>query len=241
MSVDLHKYAYAAKGASVVLYRNRELRRHQFFVTTDWAGGIYASPAMLGTRPGGSIAAAWAIINHLGEEGYLELNKQVMDTVQYMRQGIEAIPELKILGDPHMSVMAMASDELDIYSIGDEMSIRGWHMDRQQDPASLHLTISFGHTISKDEFIKDLQASVAQVKKLSLRKVMTKTQLGVVRGLFKALPNPVVSALTKVSSKFGSAGVPKRSAAMYGMMGALPEQGDLKELVIDTLDKMFKV
>src|SRR5690606_34904254 len=70
ISIDLHKYAYAAKGASVILYKNNKLRRYQFFVTTDWPGGIYASPSLLGTRPGGAIAAAWAILHYFGRDGY---------------------------------------------------------------------------------------------------------------------------------------------------------------------------
>ncbi len=145
LSADLHKYGYAAKGASVILYRDRALRRQQFFVHTDWSGGIYASPTMTGTRPGGAIAAAWAIMNYLGNDGYLKITEMVMQTTDKLRQGIEAIPGLKILSDPEMSVFAIASDQYNIYEIGDEMEARGWHLDRQQFPPSLHITVNYAH------------------------------------------------------------------------------------------------
>ena len=115
MSADLHKYGYAAKGASVVLYRDSILRRHQFFAYTDWPGGVYASATLAGTRPGGPIAAAWAVLHYLGEEGYLALAERVMNTALKLRVGIAALPGLKILGDPLMSIMAIGSDRLNVY------------------------------------------------------------------------------------------------------------------------------
>jgi glutamate/tyrosine decarboxylase-like PLP-dependent enzyme len=156
ISVDLHKYAYAAKGASVILYRDAALRRHQFFVYTDWSGGIYPSPTMTGTRPGGPIAAAWAIMNHLGEEGYLSITDTVMKTVSKLREGVDAIPGIEILGNPAMSILALGSDRLNIYEVGDELTLRGWHMDRQQFPPSLHLTVTHAHTRVADQFLADL-------------------------------------------------------------------------------------
>ena len=110
MSADLHKYGWAAKGASVVLYRTRELRRHQFVVYTDWPGGLYGSPSAPGTRPGGPIAAAWAVMNYLGEEGYLRLAKKTLDTTDAVLAAIRATPEIRLLGEPAMSVFAFGSD-----------------------------------------------------------------------------------------------------------------------------------
>lgn len=239
MSVDLHKYAYAAKGASVVLYRDRELRRHQYFVTTEWPGGMYGSPTMTGTRAGGSIAAAWAVLNFLGEDGYVKYAREVMQAVEVLKRGIADIPGLFIPGEPVMSVMSIASDDeaLDIYQVGDEMSVRGWHLDRQQFPASLHLTVSHAHTFSKDQFLSDLRDAVATCRKRGPdRKASAMTAM--VGGIASILPEKVFSKLMAAYSKFQGAGVPKRSAAMYGMMGSLPNRGDLSELVMDFLDKL---
>ena len=100
ISADIHKYGFAAKGASVVLYRTKELHKYQFFIYTEWPGGIYASPSMAGTRPGGAIAAAWAAMKSLGEDGYLKLAQQIMETTKELISGIKSIPELSILGNP---------------------------------------------------------------------------------------------------------------------------------------------
>ncbi|MHB8919036.1 MAG: pyridoxal phosphate-dependent decarboxylase family protein, partial [Desulfocucumaceae bacterium] len=157
MSADVHKYGFAAKGASTVLYRDKDMRRHQFFVYTDWSGGIYASPTMTGTRPGGAIAAAWAIMNHLGEEGYLRLASVIMKTAKKLMEGVNSIPGLYLLGQPDMSVFAFSSDTIDIYALGDAMDARGWHLDRQQKPPCLHLMVTPAHEKAADQFLSDLR------------------------------------------------------------------------------------
>ncbi|MFC2030610.1 pyridoxal phosphate-dependent decarboxylase family protein [Chloroflexota bacterium] len=244
ISADLHKYAYAAKGASVILYRNQALRRHQFFVYTDWSGGIYPSPTMAGTRPGGAIAAAWAVMNHLGEEGYLAITETVMKATTTLRQGIACIDELKVLGDPTMSILAIASDDLNVYEVGDELTLRGWHFDRQQYPPSLHLTVTHAHAQVACQFLEDLAQAVAQVKRFSLQKVSNSLKVRLVRTAAALLPASVMSSLAARSSKvtgLKGATVPKRSAAMYGMMASLPDRGDVDELVLGLLDQLTRV
>ncbi|NIV35324.1 MAG: aminotransferase class V-fold PLP-dependent enzyme [Anaerolineae bacterium] len=241
ISVDLHKYAYAAKGASVILYKDKALRRHQFFVSTDWSGGIYASPTMTGTRPGGAIAAAWAVMNHLGEAGYLGIADTVMQTVTKLREGIEAIDGVDVLGDPAMSVLAIGSEQLNIYEIGDELTLAGWHMDRQQRPPSLHLTVTHAHAQVADQFLRDLARAVAQARRLSAAKLSNAAKVGLVRTAAKLLPAKWMSALTSRSSSvtgLDGADIPTRSAAMYGMMASLPNKGDLDELVLGVLDSL---
>lgn len=238
ISVDLHKYGYAAKGASVILYRNAELRRHQLYATTDWPGGIYASPTMTGTRPGGAIAAAWAVLNFLGEEGYLRLARTVMQTTARLRDGVNAMAGLQILGRPEMSVLAIASDQDNVYEIGDEMNVRGWQMDRQQFPPSLHLTVNYAHRDVADRFLLDLAQSVLATRQPSLRRSSNEFAVKATRAATKILPGRLISSVTgRASALFGgNEGLPQRSAAMYGMMGALPNRGDLHELVLDLLE-----
>ncbi len=240
LSVDLHKYGYAAKGASVILYRTRELRRAMMYVTTEWAGGIYASPTMLGTRPGGAIAAAWAVLNYLGVEGYEKISDVVMKTVGAIRAGVEQIGDVKILGAPAMSVMALASDTLDIYQVGDELSARGWHLDRQQFPPSLHLTVNYAHAQSVDLFLRDLEESVRAAKKMNVGKVMERALVQAAQGAARVLPAAWLTKLMRrASSLMGStaSGTHGRSAAMYGMMGTLPNRGDLHEVVLDLVEQ----
>src|SRR5690606_4938563 len=101
ISADIHKYGYAAKGASVLLYRNMDYMKHQFYVHTDWkGGGIYASPSFPGTRPGGPIAAAWAAMKKMGENGYMDLTKKLLGIRDYLLAEIEKIPELEVLIHP---------------------------------------------------------------------------------------------------------------------------------------------
>ncbi len=243
ISADLHKFGYSAKGASVLLYKTRALRRHQFFVQTDWAGGIYPSPTLLGTRPGGAIAAAWAVINFLGEEGYLSIADTVMQTATKFKDGINAIDGLKVLGDPVISVMAIGSDRLNVYEVGDELSARGWYLDRQQFPSSLHVTVNCAHATSADRFLDDLKQSVAKSRRWSWNKFLNSLQVGLVEAATRFLPEKTMSDLAmRVSALLGKGGgLPKRSAAMYGMMASLPNRGDVNEIVMDLLDGLTRV
>jgi sphinganine-1-phosphate aldolase len=244
MSCDLHRYGYAAKGASVILYRNSALRRHMFFSYVNWAGGNYVSPTVTGTRPGGPIAAAWAIMNFLGEEGYLKLASVVMQTVRKIREGIATLPEVRRLGNPDMSVLSIGSDKFDVSQIGDELTARGWHLDRQQFPPSLHLTIVPAHALVADQFLIDLKDSIEAVKKPSVRKVTNKVLVSAANRLVRLLPEEWASKLTAKSAAFLGAsgeGLPQRSAAMYGLIGTLPNRGDINELVIDLLGQLTKV
>jgi glutamate/tyrosine decarboxylase-like PLP-dependent enzyme len=237
LSADLHKYGYAAKGASLILYRAAELRRHQLTAYTNWPGGIYASPTMLGTRPGGAIAAAWAVIHYLGEDGYLRLTKTTMETAARLRAGIDAIPGLHVLSDPDMSVMAIASGTLNVYELADEMTARGWHLDRQQFPPSLHLTVHPGHAPVVDAFLADLAASAGQAGRFSLRRGSWSLLQRLLAFFLRLLPDRWVSHLTARAGRLlGGGGLPGRSAPMYGMMGELPNRGDLRELVLDLVD-----
>lgn len=241
LSADLHKYGYAAKGASLILYRDAALRRHQLFAYTDWPGGIYASPTMGGTRPGGAIAAAWAIMNYLGEEGYLKLAGEVMAATRQIQDGVAAIAGIEVLGRPVMSVMALGSSKVNIYEVGDEMGLRGWHLDRQQFPPSLHLTINPAHVRQTDAFLHDLQAAVRAARRLSPRRLAGSAAVRAANLASRALPAPLVSRLMAgASTRLGGDGLPGRSAPMYGMMGTLPNRGDLRELVLDLVEQFTR-
>ncbi len=237
ISADVHKYGYAAKGASVILYKNAELRKHQFYVYTDWSGGIYGSSTMLGTRPGGAIAAAWAAMNTIGMEGYMRLAKRTMDATDRLRAGIEATEGIHILGNPDMSILAFGSEELDIYALGDELNLLGWHFDRQQGPPSLHLTVSQVHYDIVDDFLADLAVAVEKVRKFSVHKLATKAQVTAFKGLQVLMPHGLFK---KLQEAYSGGGVSHgRSAAMYGMMGALKGSGDLKDLVKNVLHGFY--
>lgn len=166
ISADVHKYGYSAKGASVLLYRNMDFMKHQFFVSESWPGGVFASPGLLGTRPGGVYAAAWATMKAMGWSGYLEQTRLVIETTKALLDGIRSIPELEILGEPDMSVFAYKSKMLkvNIFAVGDQMEERGWHIDRLQRPDALHAMVTPLHQRIVDQYIDDLRSSVEHVK-----------------------------------------------------------------------------
>ncbi len=166
ISADTHKYGFSAKGASTVTYRSIEILKYQLYVYENWPGGIFASPALLGTRPGGAYAAAWAALQSLGENGYRKLTKTIIETAEKLKAGIEAIPELEVLGKPMGSVFAYHSKSRDvnIYAVGDQMEKRGWQIDRLQFPEALHAMVTPLHAAIVTRYLKDLRQAVRTVK-----------------------------------------------------------------------------
>ena len=239
ISADIHKYGYAAKGASAILYKNSDLRKHQFYTYTKWTGGIYASPTMTGTRAGGPIAAAYAAMKFIGNEGYLRLAKSCMETTLKLQNAIREIPELKIISTPDATLFAITSEVPDIYELGDEMGILGWQIDRQQMPPSLHFSINPAHEEVMDDCIEDLKKAVAKAKKLTFHKVGKNLQLQAVKTMQRLLPAHLFEKFQQFAAKHSEVGG-KRSAAMYGMIGELQGKGDLDEMIKEFLDKMMK-
>lgn len=159
LSMDVHKYGYATKGASVLLHRTPELRMHQLFVYEEWPGGLYGSLTTAGTRSGAPIAAAWAAIHHLGRDGYLRLASIVRDTTRRVVDGIAAIDGLRLTHEPDLSLFEFTSDGPPIGAVGDVMDERGWHLDRQQ--GGLHLMVSPYHAVVATRFLEDLADAAA--------------------------------------------------------------------------------
>lgn len=160
ISADVHKYGYATKGASVIAHRDQATLQHQIFLYDKWPGGLYGSPALAGARPGAPIAAAWAVMNYLGVDGYERLTLRLMETVKKLRAGIESLPALKIWGEPVASVLAFGSPSIDIMAVGDVMDGKGWHLDRQESPSALHMMVTPGHADVADSFLEDLAYAV---------------------------------------------------------------------------------
>jgi sphinganine-1-phosphate aldolase len=169
ISADIHKLGYAPKGVSVIVHRTKELRKYQTFVFDGWLGGFYASPNLQGTRSGLPMAAAWAVMQHLGLDGYINLTRQTLETADRMREGIAAIDGVRVLGDGRYHLVAMASDPgvqppVDVFAVGDALRLRGWFHDRQAPPDSLHSTVSNSNTGVMEAYLADLAACVDEVR-----------------------------------------------------------------------------
>lgn len=165
MSADTHKYGYAAKGTSVVLYRGQELRHFQYYTSTEWPGGLYFSPTFAGSRPGALSAACWAALTSIGAEGYLSATGKILETAAAIKKGIREIPELRVLGDP-LFVIAFASDSLDIYKVLDFMAHKKWSLNGLHKPSCVHICVTLRHAQSgvAQRFIADLREAVEHVK-----------------------------------------------------------------------------
>ena len=163
MSADLHKYGYCAKGASTVLFRTEALRKHMIFDTDCWPGGRMVTPTLAGTRPGGAIAAAWAVMNFLGVEGYRTKHRQVTDAREKIEAGVKALG-FRVLGNPQLGLMAFTHDGLDCMAVWGKLFERGWFTSLTTQPKGLHLMLSPFHLQVADTYLADLAWAVGEVK-----------------------------------------------------------------------------
>ena len=169
MSADTHKYGYATKGTSVVLYRDNALRHAQYFTYAQWTGGLYCTPTFAGSRPGALIGCAWASLVSIGQEGFQVRTKSIIDASTMIADGVSKIRGLHIMGDQPPSMMVcFGSDkeqQLNIYRIGDAMMAKGWHLSSLQNPPCIHLCVTLNVVPHAKEFLQDLRQAVEDVKK----------------------------------------------------------------------------
>lgn len=216
ISADLHKYGYTPKGASVIMYRDMSYMKHQFFISTKWPGGIYASPNIPGSRPGGVVAASWAAMKNLGRQGYIDLTKKVLEARDGLCAGIDAIDELKVVAKPESTLIAYESTDpnISIYAIADQLEKKGWYADRHQNPESIHLTVMPTHAQVYKDYIADLEEAVHIVK---ANPELAKEGDAGMYGMMAKIP---MKGLVRMS-------VQKVMEGMYGPKGEVPDLSKL--------------
>lgn len=218
ISCDLHKYGFAPKGTSTLLYRNSSLRSYQYFISPDWSGGVYATPSIAGSRPGALIASAWASLMFQGENGYISACHSIVGAAKKIESSIRENPALRddihVLGNPLVSVVAFTSNSLNIYDIADAMSGKGWHLNALQNPPAMHVCVTLPIVASVDRLIKDLIAVIEEEKE--------KERVRLVEGRGK---------------KGGAKG---DMAALYGVAGSLPDKSVVLDLARGFLDTLYK-
>lgn len=199
ISADTHKYGYAPKGSSVILYSDKEYRHYQYFVAPDWQGGIYASPSIAGSRPGGIIAACWATMMHMGENGYIDATKKIVSTARKIKTEIRKIKGVFVFGDPEVSVVAIGSDVFDIFRLSNALTTKGWNLNTLQYPSSIHICCTVLHTKSgvADQFVRDVKEQVAIIMKNPKEKT---TGMGAIYGMAQSIPDR--SMVTEISQGF---------------------------------------
>ncbi|XP_024119546.1 sphingosine-1-phosphate lyase 1 [Oryzias melastigma] len=199
ISADTHKYGYAPKGSSVILYSEKKYRQYQYFVAPDWQGGIYASPSIAGSRPGGIIAACWATMMHMGENGYVDATKKIISTARKIKTGIRKIKGVFVFGDPEVSVVAIGSDQFDIFRLSNALTSKGWNLNTLQFPSSIHICCTVLHTQPgvAERFVQDVRDQVAVIMKNPKEKT---TGMGAIYGMAQSIPDR--SMVTEISRGF---------------------------------------
>lgn len=239
ISVDLHKYGYAAKGASVVLYRDRSLRRHQIFASTDTTAYTIINPTALSSRSAGPIAGAWAILNYLGEAGYCDLVATVQAATERLMAGVDAIDGLYVLGRPAMSMFSFASQAINVFQLADALRRRGWYLQPQfstpRSPRNLHVSITYGVAHNVDALIADIAACVEEVRH------MPPIDLALVRSVVEALtqdPSPAVVEGLMAAVGLQPGALPQEMALINEVLDALPD-AVANEVLIDFLNNLY--
>ena len=219
ISCDTHKYGFAPKGNSTVLYRTTKLRSYGYFISPDWSGGVYASPTMAGSRPGALIAGCWASMLATGQEGYVSATHTIVGAAKELeraiRDDVTLSAELAVIGRPLVSVVAFMANSLDIYDIADGMTAKGWHLNALQNPAAMHVAVTVPLAGAMERLVSDLREVVVAEREKEVDRVKSG---GKAKGKAKG-----------------------DTAALYGVAGSLPNKSVVREMVGVYLDTLYKV
>jgi sphinganine-1-phosphate aldolase len=242
LSVDLHKYAYCPKGASLVLYRDREARRHQLFACAQWTGYTVINPTIQSSKSGGALAAAWATLHHVGDDGYLDIARRTHAATQRLVDGIAAIDGLEVLGAPEMSMVAARAVGFDVFHVIDAMKDRRWYVQPQlsfgPSPANVHFSVTATSDVVVEPMLVDLAECVAEARTVAVDE-QRQGLLAALRDLDPAAFTPeVYGQMLAMAGLGGGARLPDRMAEINAIMDALPTR--LKEqLLIAFLNDLF--
>jgi glutamate/tyrosine decarboxylase-like PLP-dependent enzyme len=239
ISADMHKYGYAAKGSSTILYRDKTLRRYQIFACTDTTAYTLINPTVLSSRSAGPLASTWAILNYLGEVGYARIVQDVQETARRLIEGINHIDGLRVLGQPDMCMFSFASDVINVYQLADEMKKRGWYLQGQfstpNSPRNLHVSVNYGTLSKADALLNDLCECVEIVKRAK------PMDSDAIRGeVANLLQNPTPQAFANLMTLAGLQGsdLPEEMATINEVLDVLPDEL-ANVLLIDYFNELY--
>lgn len=241
VSMDLHKYAFAAKGASTILHRSAALRRHQIYACATWTGYTIINPTVQSAKSAGPLAAAWAVLHHFGDEGYLEIARSVRDATRRIREGVEAIPGLRVLGRPAMNLVAFTSDEASVFHVVDEMKVRGWYVQPQlaygPSPENIHLSVNPKSVGWVDDLLADLRTCVEKAREMPRGDLAEKVKASFADTDPASLTAETVQGLLGMAGVEGE-GLPERMAEINEILNALPPKVR-ERLLVEYLNQLF--
>ena len=242
ISMDFHKYAFAAKGASTILYRTKELRKYQMYACASWTGYTVINPTVQSSKSVGPLAAAWAVLHFIGDDGYLDIARQVLDATRRIAAGIDAMADLRLLGQPEMNLVAFTSDTVSVFHVIDEMKARGWYIQPQlsfgNSRENVHLSINPANVKWVDALLADLRDCVAAAKTLP-----SGTLAAQIKETFASIdPNVLTDDMFQsmlAMAGIGGSALPARMADVNEVLNALP--APLREkLLIGYLNELFR-
>ncbi len=242
ISMDLHKYAFAAKGASVILYRSKDLRKYQMYACSNWTGYTVINPTVQSTKSAGPVAASWAALKFIGDDGYLEFARQVKDATERIAKAVDEIPELRMLGEPEMNLVAFTSETVSVFHIADEMKERNWFVQPQLaygcSPENIHLSINPGSVHWVDSMLSDLRESIEKAKLLPSGELAPKIQAAFGDLAPEELDDSVFENLLGMAGVSGTS-LPGRMAEINEVLNALPVP--LRErLLVEYLNVLYQ-
>ena len=241
ISMDLHKYAYAPKGASVVMYKNRELRRHQIFAFANWTGYTMVNTTVQSTKSAGPLAGAWAVMNFFGDEGYERLARDLYEAKEKLVREIAAIPQFRLVGKPQLPLVAFTSDTINIFHVIDKMAERGWYIQPSlklgKHPATIHLSVNPNNIPQLDALLSDLREVAATVKVKPGGKVATVVAQTFGRLNPDKLSDSVFQKIMKTAG-IQEVGVPDSMADINDIMNALPPRMS-ERLLTEYVNRLF--
>jgi sphinganine-1-phosphate aldolase len=242
VSVDLHKYGYAAKNVSTLLYRSRDLRRFALYANAQTTGYVVLNPTVLSSKSGGPLAGAWAALNYLGEAGYREIVAEVMATTRRLIAGIAAMPDLHLLGQPDMCMFAVASETLNVFALDDAMSRRGWSLQPQFSAggvaATLHIAVNRSNVGREEALLADLSDACAEVKAQSGALGDVGELRAEVERLMQLPPGPESFARIAALAGLQPGQMPDGFARINTVLDALPRQA-VEALLIEYLNGLY--
>jgi glutamate/tyrosine decarboxylase-like PLP-dependent enzyme len=226
ISADMHKYGYAPKNASVLLYRNRELRSHAWFVCSGTTEYAVMNPTILSSKSTGPIAASWAVMRNLGEAGYQKMVRETWDATWVLVEGIEKIDGIEVLAKPEICMFTLGSDEINIFELDDEMRQRGWSLLPQfacgGGPANLHVSLCSSNVPHIDRLLGDLREAVDQLRRQGLsvdREAMAREVAS-----FEGLPLDEMAVRLAALAGLTGPELPDRMAPLNTILDLLPAE-----------------
>ena len=242
LSMDLHKYGFCPKGASVVLYRDRSLRKHQIFACSEWTGYTIVNATVQSSKSGGPLAAAWATMNRIGDDGYLALTKQMRDATLRYAEGIGAIDGLRVLAHPDMTLIAFTSDAFPVFHLPDLMKKRGWYIQPQLGfgvhRENVHLSITAANVPHVDAFLADLRACCDEARAIPRNDAMVAEVAAAAGAIDPAKLDDAAFARLLAFAGMSGAGVPDESAPINLILEKLP-RALTKQILVHFLNELF--